>query len=80
MTTPTKLIVLVAFDRDEEGELQPAFEPREMPDERRARQVALEMKERHAGVIAWARNADPALGEFGPPDVLAVYGDVPDME
>ena len=33
---PTKLIVLCAFDRDEEGTLQAAFGPREMPDERRA--------------------------------------------
>ena len=67
MSVPGELIVLLAFDRDEDGELQPAFEPREMPDERRARQAALAMKERFAGVIAWVRDADPALGEFGPP-------------
>ena len=77
---PGKLIVLVAFDRNDDGELQPAFEPREMRDERRARQAALEMKDRYAGVIAWVRDADPALGEFGAPEVLAVYGEVPDME
>ena len=38
------------------------------------------MKDRFAGVIAWVCDADPALGEFGPPEVLAIYGDVPDME
>ncbi len=76
----TKLIVLMAFDRDEEGELQPAFEPREMPDEARAKRMAIELKGRHAGVVAWVRDANPALGEFGPPEVLAVYGDVPEME
>ena len=32
----TKLIVLCAFDKDEDGVLHAAFEPREMPDERRA--------------------------------------------
>ena len=32
----TKLIVLLAFDRGDDGELLPSFEPREMPDERRA--------------------------------------------
>ena len=77
---PLKLIVLMAFDRDEEGDLRPAFEPREMPDERRAKQAALELKSRHAGVVAWSRDANPAIGEFGPPEVLAVYGDVPEME
>lgn len=77
---PTKLIVLMAFDRGEDGELVPAFEPREMPDERRAKQAAFELKTRHAGVVAWSRDANPAIGEFGPPEVLAVYGDVPEME
>jgi hypothetical protein len=47
-----KLVVLMAFDRDEEGALQPAFEPRQMPDERRAIQTAKEMATRHVGVIA----------------------------
>ena len=75
-----KLIVLAAFYRGEDGELVPAFEAREMPDESRARSAARLMSEDHAGVIAWARTADPAMGEFGPPEVLVVYGDVPDME
>lgn len=36
VNTKGKLIVLWAFDKDEDGALQPAFEPREMPDEDRA--------------------------------------------
>jgi hypothetical protein len=76
----TKLIVLMAFDRGEDGELVPAFEPREMRDEAQAKQSALLLKDSHGGVLAWARDADPDLGEFGPPEVLAVYGDVPEME
>lgn len=80
MTAPTKLIVLMAFDRGEDGELQPAFEPREMPDERRAKQTARELQDRQAGVVAWVRDARPDVGEYGPPTVLAVYGDVPEME
>ena len=75
-----KLIVLAAFDRDDEGELRMAFEPREMRDEGQAKRLALELRDRHAGVIAWSRDADPMLGEFGPPEVLAQYGDVPEME
>ncbi len=75
-----RLIVIAAFDRDDEGNLVPAFEAREMRDELQAKRVALEIKDRHAGVVAWARDADPDVGEFGPPDILAVYGEVPDME
>jgi len=75
-----KLIVLCAFDRDEEGALQPAFEPREMPDERRAVSLAREMSHRHAGVITWSREADKKLGEYGPSEVLFQSGDVPDLD
>jgi len=76
----TKLIVLLAFDRGEDGELLPAFEPREMPDERRAVQTAREMATRHPGVITWSRDADLKAGEFGPPVVLFQAGDVPELE
>lgn len=75
-----KLVVLAAFNRDDEGNLLPAFEPREMRDEGQAKQQALLMKDQYAGVIAWVRDADPDLGEFGPPTILAQYGDVPEME
>ena len=80
MATPTKLIVLAAFDRDEEGNLVPAWDPREMQDERRAVSAARQIQHLHAGVVAWVRDADLALGDYGPPTVLAVYGDVPEME
>lgn len=75
-----KLVVLAAFNRDDEGNLLPAFEPREMRDEGQAKQQAALMKDQFAGVIAWVRDADPDLGEFGPPTILAQYGDVPEME
>ncbi|MDB5586821.1 MAG: hypothetical protein JWP26_1791 [Devosia sp.] len=77
---PTKLIVLLAFDRSEDGELLPAFEPREMRDEGTAIRTAREMARRHVGVIAWSRSADLLLGEFGPPVVLYQEGDVPDLD
>lgn len=77
---PTKLIVLMAFDRDEEGEMRPAFEPREMRDEGQARQQAALLRDRHAGVLAWVRSADLVNGEFGAPEILAHYGDVPEMD
>jgi hypothetical protein len=77
---PTKLIVLLAFDRSEDGELLPSFEPREMRDEGTAIRTAKEMARRHVGVIAWSRSADLLLGEFGPPVVLYQEGDVPDLD
>jgi hypothetical protein len=77
---PDKLIVLMAFDRDEEGNLQPVFEPREMPDERRAIATARLLSHQHVGVITWKRDANPSIGEFGPPEVLFQDGDVPDMD
>ena len=80
ITTPTKLIVVMAFDRDDEGNLQPAFEAREMPDEERAVRTAKDMAQRHAGVIAWSRPARPDIGEFGEPTELWRAGDVPDMD
>ena len=75
-----KLVVVVAFDLDDEGNLQPAFEPREMPSEQRARLVAQDLAAHHAGVIAWSRSANPQLGEYGEPVVIARHGVVPEME
>lgn len=81
MSAPTKLIVMVAFDRDQNtGELVPAFEPREMRDEDQARRQAQMLASQHDGVIAWVRSADLALGEFGPPEVIYQAGEVPEME
>ena len=76
----TKLIVLMAFDKTEDGELLPAFEAREMPDERRAIQTAKELSRRHDGVIAWSRDANPALGEFGISEELYRAGEIPDLD
>lgn len=76
----TKLIVLMAFDKGEDGELLPAFEAREMPDERRAVATARELARRHDGVIAWMRDANPATGEFGPSEEIYRAGEIPDLD
>lgn len=75
-----KLIVLAAFDRDDEGNLVPAFEPREMQSEDKAKLEAMGLAPRHAGVVAWVRSADLALGDFGDPVILFQAGDIPAME
>lgn len=78
----TTLVVLTAFVRDEEGELRPAFEPRELPSEDKARMDGRRMAAQgtYAGVIAWSRSADLVNGEFGEPVVLFQHGELPDME
>ena len=79
-TKMPKLIVVMAFDRDEDGELQVAFGPAEQQSEERAIRTARSLADKHAGVIAWSREANPTLGEYGEPTTLFVSGDVPDME
>ena len=76
-----KLVVVAAFDRGDDGELVAVYGPAESTDEGRAIRTAKSLAPpRHAGVIAWARDADAVLGEYGPPVVLFTAGDVPDME
>lgn len=80
MSEPGKLIVLAAFDRDDDGNLAPAFEPRQIETEERAKREAQMMVGNHAGVVAWSRNADPALGEYGPPTILFQAGETLTIE
>jgi hypothetical protein len=75
-----KLIVVMAFDPDDAGDLQTVFGPEEQQSEERAVRVATGLAEKHAGVIAWSRVADVTLGEYGEPNVLFTSGHVPDME
>lgn len=79
MSEKGKLIVLAAFDWID-GELVPAFEPRQMPTEDRAIYEAKLMASKHTGVITWKRDADPYLAEYGPPTVLFQEGEIPDLE
>lgn len=74
-----KLIVLAAFVNDDGG-LVPAFDPRQVDREERAKREARMMADQYAGVVAWSREADPALGEYGPPVVLFQHGEIPDLE
>lgn len=81
MTKPTRLIVVVAFDRDEEsGELYPAIEPIQADSADRAIQAARALAAKHAGVIAWSRIAKPDIGEYGEPEVLFQSGEVGELE
>ena len=67
--------VVIAFDRDAEGDLKPG-EAHEVLSpivtERRARALALE----HAGALAFSRTGDPTTGEFQDGVILAEFGEV----
>jgi len=54
--------------------------PAEQQSEERAIRTARGLAPKHAGVIAWNGEANPAIGEYGEPTTLFVHGDVPDME
>ncbi len=75
-----KLIVAAAFDRGDDGELFAVYGPAEQQSEERAVRVAKSLATKHAGVIAWSREANPAIGEYGPPTTLFQAGEVPEME
>lgn len=77
---PNKLIVVLAFNRGDDGGLRPAFDPREMQNEAAAIRLAKMIEDQHDGVIAWWRSAQPNVGEFGPPMILYQAGDIPEME
>ena len=72
-----KLIVVVAFDRGDDGELFPAFGPADQQSEDRAIRTARALAAKHVGVIAWSRDADPTLGDYGPPTTLFVSATCP---
>ena len=72
---PVTLSCRVAFDRDEEGDLQPGEAQEIMSPvvaERRARALALE----HAGALAFSRTGNPATGDFQDAVILAQFGEV----
>ena len=80
MALTGKLIVLAAYSKTDDGELLPAFEPRQVETEEKAMRFARAMAREYAGVIAWSRDADVALGDYGPPTILFQSGELPDME
>lgn len=75
----SKLIVVIAFDRDDEGVLQTAFGPQDYQSEDRAARMAKGLAPKHAGVIAWSREAIVDIGAYGDPVTLFMAGDVPDV-
>lgn len=67
--------VVVAFDRNEEGELEPG-EGIEAPSVEAAKRRALAALPKHAGAVAFTRIGDPATGDFSPAAIIVQAGDV----
>lgn len=67
--------VVVVFDRNEDGDLQPG-EAVEAPSIEAARRRALAAVPKHAGAVAFTRVGDPATGDFSPAAVIVEAGDV----
>jgi hypothetical protein len=80
VAVPTKLVVLMAFDQDKDGNLRPAWDAREMQSADRAVRKAKDIAHLHAGVIAWSREANIALGDYGQSEVLYQHGLIPDLD
>jgi hypothetical protein len=75
-----KMIVVTAFDRDAEGNFKAVFGPRQMETEESAIYTAQTLINDHAGVVAWSREANPAVGEEGPTIILYQHGQIPEFD
>jgi len=80
MSQVPRLFVVQAFNFDEEGTSQATGEPLQFDSEERARRHAVEIAGKHAGVIAWSREANLDLGEYGEPTVIYQAGEVGELD
>lgn len=70
------IVMFVAFDRDERGEIIPAFTPRQVKEEAEAIHAVEILGRRHTGAVAWRRESNPAVGEMGDPIIIAQQGPI----
>lgn len=73
-----RLIVALGFAVNEVGEFEPVGQGEQCQSEDAARRAVARLAAKHAGAIAWARDADPMAGEYGEPTVIARSGRVPE--
>lgn len=72
--------MLAAFVKNDDGDLVPTFDPRQVDSEERVKRDAVMLGDSYVGVVAWSREADPAIGEYDPPVVLYQRGEIPELE
>lgn len=77
----TRLIVVVAFSRADNGAIVPVYDPMQFSSEEDAVRMARYLAAEHAGVLAWSREELTGIGDYGPSTVLFQSGStVPDLE
>jgi hypothetical protein len=72
-------VYIVAFDLDDRDHAVQAFPAREAASEAAAVNEAHEIEGRHAGVLVWKREGNPAVGEEGDPEIVFSVGKVGDF-
>ena len=73
-TPPTKLIVVMAFEDDGEGNMRPAFDPREYQSEQRARIEAGSLINTYPAVTLGRARRGPILANMALPMCCSVLG------
>ena len=79
MIVSHQLFVLEAYDMNANGDLHAAFDPMPMDSEQAAVQQAGVLVDKHDGVVVWKRSAEPAVGEFGPAEIVFRHGEIPEV-
>ena len=69
--------VVQAFDTNDDGELV-GRPPQSVSSASLAKRTAETLAKDAAGVIAWSRDGDPDIGEYGEPTILFKDGLLPD--
>ena len=69
--------VVQAFEMNDDGDLV-AQEPKSCSSASLAKHTAESLAKDAAGVIAWSRDGDPDIGEYGSPTILFKAGVLPD--
>jgi hypothetical protein len=67
--------VVITFDRNDDGALQPG-EPQEVQSAEAATRRAASLAHAHASVVAFSRTSDPTVGEFEDAAILSQAGEV----
>lgn len=73
-------LVVMAFDKADNGDIVPAFDAVRFNDRERALSSARNLAGQHVGILVLSWEAEPDIGEYGPPTVLFQSGEVPETE
>jgi hypothetical protein len=71
--------VLMAYVMNDNGHLDEVFEPRQMKSQIAAVLAATLLTSKHHGVVVWKQSVDPAIGEYGPAEIVFQRGIIPEV-